>query len=363
MDIIYFYKLFNNYIISYAILGIIILLITIYLLKKYIVIANKFKIIDLPNYRSSHKLPTIRGGGVIIAIVSQLTIVFLYKLKILPPNIAFAYSCGFMLAILGFIDDLINLSIKIRLFFQCIISCIAIFFVLPTPIRLPISIHYISQTSINDLNNLFNFITSLFLLIWSINLFNFMDGTDGLAGVEATFVVFLGGILVYLATKSISFSGYLWLISFIILGFLKFNWPPAKVFMGDVGSYFLGFFIGISSLISHYIYKVSLCYWLILYAVFLVDATLTLIKRMIYEKEWYKSHRQHAYQKMQNLGWQHKKILYGLIIINSLLGCIALFAFYKKLIWINNIIVYLLLGTLYLYIEYRLKRKIHEKNS
>lgn len=353
MDIIYFSKLFNNYIICYGILGIILLLITIYLLKKYILIANKFQIIDLPNYRSSHKLPTTRGGGVVIAIVSQLTTIFLYKLKILPPNIVFAFSCGFMLAILGFIDDLINLSIKIRLFFQCIISCIAIFFILPTPI----------WNHVNNLNNLFNFATSLFLLIWSINLFNFMDGTDGFAGVEATFVVFFGGIIIYLATKNISFSGYLWLISFIILGFLKFNWPPAKVFMGDVGSYFLGFFIGISSLISHYIYKVSLFYWLILYAVFLVDATLTLIKRMIYEKEWYKSHRQHAYQKMQNLGWQHKKILYGLIIINSLLGGIALLAFYKKLNWINNIIVYLFLGTLYVYIEYRLKRKTHEKNS
>lgn len=353
MDIIYFSKLFNNYIISYAILGIILLLLTIYLLKKYIIIANKFKIIDLPNYRSSHKLPTPRGGGLIIAVVSQLAVVFLYKLKVLPPNITFAFSCGLGMAILGFIDDLLNLSIKIRLFFQFIISCTAVLFILPI---------HISQINIYNLNNLFQFISSLFLLIWSINLFNFMDGIDGLAGVEATFVLFLGGILVYLATKNISFSGYLCLTSFIILGFLKLNWPSAKVFMGDVGSYFLGFFIGISSLISHYIYDVSLFYWLILYAVFLVDATFTLVKRMIYEKEWYKSHRQHAYQQMQNLGWQHKKILYGGIIINSLLGFITLFAFYKKLIWINNIITYLLLGILYIYIEYRFKRKTHEKN-
>lgn len=272
MNFINFDKLFSNYLIIYGIYGIcgiFLTWLTNYFLHKYIIIANKYKIIDLPNNRSSHKLPTPRGGGVVVAIISQLTIILLYLLELLSGNIFLALSCSFILAILGFIDDLINLSIKIRLFFQFIISFIAllsILFIFFSPCGsqfLGLGLRFLRAESLGlglGALGILKLLGLLFLLVWSINLFNFMDGTDGLAGVEAIFVLCLGGILIYLITNNIHFSSYLFLISFIILGFLKFNWPPAKIFMGDAGSYFLGFLIGISALISHYIYGVSLFY-------------------------------------------------------------------------------------------------------
>ena len=310
--------------------------ISILLVKKFITIAYKYKVIDIPNDRSSHTLPTARGGGVVIVLLSEMLIVVLYYLGHLQLNVALALSCSFIVSIVGFLDDLIKLSAKSRFVVQFVASLIAVFLILPV--------------NSNNLISMSTFLMSVIFIIWSTNLFNFMDGTDGLAAVEAIFVLVVSGFLLYLVTGNIGFSGCLALIGVIVSGFLCFNFPPARIFMGDVGSCFLGFLIGISALISHFIFDISGIFWLIIYAAFCFDATVTLSRRIISGEKWYLSHRSHAYQRLQNIGWQHKKILYGLIVINCCLVVLACAGYYYDNLLAASCGVLILLSTVYLLI-------------
>lgn len=314
--------------------------------KKFIAFAYKLNIIDIPNSRSSHFIPVARGGGLVISFFSELLIISLYFLGYLKFNIMCALSCAFFMSIIGFLDDLIKLSSKLRFVMQFVASLIAVALIVPL--------------DFNSLISIGIFIVSVISLVWSINLFNFMDGTDGLAGCEAVCVLMIGSLLLYSTTNNTGFASCLFLISLIVAGFLCFNWPPAKVFMGDVGSYFLGFLIGISGLISHFCFEVSCVFWLILYSVFYFDATVTLLRRVISGQKWYVSHRSHAYQRLQNIGWQHKDILVGLIIINAALTLVALIAYYYKKLLPASGVILILLSIIYLLIE--LSERAHAKN-
>lgn len=327
-------------------LGLALFVISNFSVKKFISIAYKFQIIDAPNNRSSHTVPTVRGGGVVIALFSELVIVTLYFLQYLNYQIMLALSCAFILAIVGFIDDLFNLPIKFRLPIQLIASLIAVALVVP--------INFHSITSLGG------FIILVFSLAWSTNLFNFMDGTDGLAASEAIFVLAIGGLMVFLLADNSSFGFCLLLISSIIAGFLWFNLPPAKIFMGDVGSVFLGFLIGISAIISHFVFGVSCVFWLIIYSAFCFDATITLIRRFISGEKWYLPHRSHAYQRLQNIGWKHKDILYALFLLNVFLLSVGLIAYYYDMLFIAVELVFILLSIIYLFIE--LSEKKYEKS-
>lgn len=314
--------------------------------KKFIAIAYKFNIIDVPNSRSSHFMPVARGGGLVIALFSECLIISLYFLKYLQLNIMLALSCAFMVSIVGFLDDLITLSIKFRFITQLIASLIAVSLIVPL--------------NFNSLSSISIFFVSVVGVIWSTNLFNFMDGTDGLAAFEAVFVLMVCGSLLCLVSNNSGFGSCLLLISLIVAGFLYFNWPPAKIFMGDVGSCFLGFLIGISALISHFSFGVSLIFWLIIYSVFCFDATITLMRRFISGQKWYLSHRSHAYQRLQNIGWQHKNILFGLIIINSCLALVALVTYYYDMLLVAAFLILIFLSIIYLLIE--LSEMGYEKN-
>jgi Fuc2NAc and GlcNAc transferase len=133
-------------------------------------------------------------------------------------------------------------------------------------------------------------------LVWMLNLTNFMDGIDGIAGVEAITVclsaVFLSGVAAP--------GKHLWIAPLVLasatLGFLVWNWPPAKIFMGDAGSGFLGIMFGILSLQAGWVANRLFWSWVILLGVFVVDATVTLIRRMAHGERFYEAHRSHAYQ-------------------------------------------------------------------
>ena len=313
--------------------------------KKFISIASQFNIIDLPNNRSSHTIPVVRGGGIVISLLSELVIIGLYFLEYLNIRVMLALSCAFIVSIIGFIDDLIILPVKPRLLVQFVASLIAVALIVP------LNIHSIISISI--------FIILMVGLVWSTNLFNFMDGTDGFAASEAIFVLTTASLLLFL-NNNIEFGCCLLLISIIIFGFLCFNFPPAKIFMGDAGSCFLGFLIGISAIISHFIFGVSLFFWFIIYAVFVFDATITLLRRFISGQQWYASHRSHAYQRLQNIGWQHSDILCGLILLNTCLIFIIFIAYYYNILLSASVLVLALLSILYFFIE--LRENKNEKN-
>ena len=152
-------------------------------------------------------------------------------------------------------------------------------------------------------------------LVWMINLYNFMDGIDGLAGLEGVSVSALGGLL--LAWGGLGgLAGCALVLAAASAGFLVWNWPPAKIFMGDVGSGFLGFVFGVLAISSAKERPWLLWPWLILLSVFIVDSTFTLVRRFITGARWYEAHCSHAYQHVARRCGSHSKVTLTIAAIN-----------------------------------------------
>jgi Fuc2NAc and GlcNAc transferase len=146
-----------------------------------------------------------------------------------------------------------------------------------------------------------------------INLYNFMDGLDGLAASEAVFIAVLAAGLSCVSGELVDLFG---LLAMCALGFLYWNRPPARIFMGDTGSYFLGFTIASLALLSVRSGVMPLACWLLLPGVFLVDATLTLIRRMLSGKRWLEAHRSHAYQHAARRLGSHAGVVWSVALLN-----------------------------------------------
>jgi Fuc2NAc and GlcNAc transferase len=212
-----------------------------------------------------------------------------------------------LIAAIGFIDDRNALSAKSRFAIQCG-GVVWFLFFLDSPL-------FVGISWLDDLP-IFGYTVSGLALVWLINLFNFMDGIDGIAGSEAI-IISLGMVLILisvgefssLALVNISLSG-------ACLGFLVWNWPPAKIFMGDAGSASLGFMLGAIALMVSSKYTISVWPWVTLFGMFLVDATVTLLRRGFSGQRWYAAHRSHAYQRLARQWCSHQKVTLLVIAIN-----------------------------------------------
>ena len=154
-----------------------------------------------------------------------------------------------------------------------------------------------------------------FFLVWFINLYNFMDGIDAIAASEAMFIALGSAVIVYLASGSGAvISSYL-LLAAVSAGFLVWNWPPAKIFMGDIGSGFIGIVLSVLAYLVINMHGEVGWAMLILPAVFVTDASVTLFRRMLRGESWYKPHRSHAYQRA-SLTHGHKAVVTSVIFIN-----------------------------------------------
>lgn len=155
-------------------------------------------------------------------------------------------------------------------------------------------------------------------LVWLLNLYNFMDGIDGIAAFEAV-TVCVGAALLCLPQPAGSGE---WLLPVLLamaaLGFLGWNWPPAKIFMGDAGSGFLGLMIGILSLDAAHRHPELLWSWVILLGVFVVDATVTLLRRLARREKLYEAHSSHAYQHTARRLQAHQPVVLAVGAINAL---------------------------------------------
>ena len=245
-------------------------------------------IIDVPNDRSSHSVPTPRGGGVAIVLAFLLTLPFLGWFQIVPPEMLFAVGgAGALIAIIGFMDDHGHIAARWRLLGHFFASAWALLWLGGAP-----SVMLFGMT-VNL--GLFGGVLVALYLVWMLNLYNFMDGIDGIASVEAI-CVSLGACLIYWLT---GFDSLVWLplmLAMAVAGFLFWNFPPARIFMGDAGSGFLGMVLGVISIHAASVSAQLLWVWLILLGVFIVDATLTLIRRLVRGDKVYEAHRSHAYQ-------------------------------------------------------------------
>jgi len=159
-------------------------------------------------------------------------------------------------------------------------------------------------------------------LVWFVNMYNFMDGIDGIAGSEAVTAGLAGGALL-LALGSPGLATLSLLLAAASAGFLAWNWQPARIFMGDVGSGFLGFCFAALALASERAGALPLLGWVLLLGVFLFDATATLGRRVVRGEKWYDAHRSHAYQRAVQGGWRAAAVTGAVIAINLVLGALA----------------------------------------
>lgn len=266
----------------------------------------KRAILDHPNHRSSHSIPTPRGGGLAVVAVITLSWGGLYAGgTALPASGLAILGLGLVLAILSWLDDIRTLSASVRLVVHMGVVAAAL-----TTIEGPIISHLLPFW----LDRLIAFLA----WVWFINLFNFMDGIDGISGIE-TLTISLGLVIIALSLGgTIAALMELSLVSLgvagAVLGFMTWNWHPAKIFLGDVGSVTLGFFLGwlLISLSAAGFLASAVC--LALY--YLVDATWTLMKRAKRGDKVWHAHREHAYQRATQSGLRHDQVT-GVIALGN----------------------------------------------
>lgn len=264
-------------------------------------------IMDIPNRRSSHIIPKPRAGGVSFFVVFTSAVLIFLPLHLLSLRETLALSCGILIAAVGYWDDRDGLAPLFRIVVHIAAAALAVLCLGGlAPIRLGLVIHLPTAVAA---------VLTVCSLIWLINLTNFMDGIDGIASVEA---ITTAGICSILIVHRSGFNGLGILFAVLaaaVAGFLVWNWPPAKIYMGDVGSGFLGFTLGVMAYIAITRHQLSLWSPLILFGVFVVDATWTLIRRMLRGERWYAAHRTHAYQNAA-VRWGHRKVTLWIAIIN-----------------------------------------------
>lgn len=299
-------------------------------------------LLDKPNNRSSHTIPTPRGGGIICLTVWSCLLLIFYYINFLSLFELTLFVPATLAGCLGFVDDLKGLSAKVRFVGQCSLA-FAILIILS---NLP---HYFS--SVFGLPSILSALVLVLLIVWLINVFNFMDGTDGLAAVQGLFIFAIGGYFLY-QHQAVTLSVLAWAYCAILGGFLAWNWPPAKIFMGDSGSCFLGCLTATMALAGFSIYQLSLIPWIILTAPFWFDASVTLLRRIMAKEQWTKPHRRHAYQRMIQYGWGHQKLLTFAILVNCMTGGIAFWTYGEpRLEWFGVGLTLVLLTSIYLLTE------------
>ena len=262
-------------------------------------VATKRNVMDIPNVRSSHIQPTPRGGGLAIALAWYVAIIILMIIKRIPDYLFYSLICGIPITVIGMIDDIVNISPKLRLMVQIVCASLAVYL-----------LHGCNIISLGftDLYSpiLFNIIAVLGI-VWFINLFNFLDGIDGYISVEIIFICLAAYILAGIKLPLF--------LAAATTGFLIWNWQPAKIFMGDVGSTLLGFTIGIFALYYHNGNELSIIIWLMLTSLFWFDATVTLFRRWRNHEQLSKAHKKHAYQRVIQSGFSHQRtVLYSILI-------------------------------------------------
>lgn len=273
--------------------------------------ATKFHLIDIPNERSSHLNPTPRGGGIaiIITFFFGLVAVFIKDVVNYPIFISLLVG-GSLIAAIGWVDDMKDISAKVR-FFVHLLAAVFVMVMIGTVPKVPLFEHMVTLEHLG-------YVICVLGIVWSVNLFNFMDGIDGIAAFEAIFVALGGAAILYFVGNEFYASVSLVLLAFSILGFLFFNFPPAKIFMGDVCSGFLGFTLAVYAVGTSAAGIISPWCWMILYGVFFVDATVTLIRRLITGQKWYQAHSSHGYQILSRRYNSHRKVTLGVLSVNVL---------------------------------------------
>lgn len=275
--------------------------------RSLIPVLRRRKVLDRPNERSSHAVPTPRGGGIAVtATVLVAWFGFSAAGWVSSAIIAVVISAA-LIALVCWIDDVQGLSPVTRLMAQAVAVAIGLL-ALPEPANLPRE--WVAPIAF--------YVAVGFIWLWWVNLYNFMDGIDGIAGSEAAAIA--GGLLLFTMLGNGADVSVALLSAAVLgasLGFLVWNWSPAKIFLGDVGSVPLGYLTGflLIGLAGAGRWKIAM----ILPLYFLADATITLGRRLVGGERVWEAHRQHFYQKAVIRGLDHATVVRRVIAANLLL--------------------------------------------
>jgi len=268
------------------------------------------EILDVPNERSSHTVPTPRGGGLVIVLVCLLF--YTIYAGFIVHNFSIAYFAGaILIAVISWFDDLKSVPAALRFLVHAIGAALAIY-ALGYWQKI-----YLPSAGEIDLGFI-GIILTFFWIIWLTNAYNFMDGIDGIAGTQGL-TAGIGWLLIgfFFNLEITSFLGGVLALS--NLGFLLHNWQPAKIFMGDVGSAFLGYTFAVIPLVAanemqsgqtRFTAAAALLVWL-----FVFDTLYTFCRRLLRGEKFWRAHRSHLYQRLVISGYSHRfvTILYGIL--------------------------------------------------
>ena len=302
--------------------------------------ALKNAILDHPNHRSLHTQATPRGGGSTIALLVFVMLFLLYLTGLVSRDFFMAMEpAALVVTVTGWIDDRRGLPAHWRGLTYLLCSIWATLWIT-------------GVSPLTDYSRLVYMVIATGGIMWLINLYNFMDGTDGLAGSQAVITAVVGAWFLGNAGEQ-GMAILLMVVSAATSGFLIWNWPPARIFMGDAGSCLVGLVFGAVALASDVSSAVPIPVWLVLLSIFICDTTMTLVKRVVSGETWYLAHRQHAYQRLVQMGMSHKQLTCAVISVNLLILVPAAFmvnTFQVYAWWITGGI-YLLNGSIWLLVQ------------
>ncbi len=273
--------------------------------------ALKNSLLDIPNERSSHTVATPRGGGVGIALVALAAVAWcMFRGTVSVHFATGAIVAGAIVALVGWMDDHRDIPAQYRAAAQLGAVAWAMYWLGGYP--------GVDLGGVHLQLGWVGAAAAILAICWLINLYNFMDGTDGLAAVQGLTAGLMGAFLLGrqgdsgLSMVSLAVAG-------ACGGFLIWNWQPAKIFMGDVGSYLLGMFFGLLAVAGENQQIIPALTWVILLSVFVWDATFTLLWRMVSGQRWHSAHKDHAYQRLTQLGYTHRQVAIGAALVNVVL--------------------------------------------
>lgn len=268
-------------------------------------LALRLRVLDRPNERSSHQRPTPHGGGVPLFLACAFGMA-LCRVWYGPWDEVYVVvmAAALLLMLTGVIDDLRGLSVGARMGIYGLL-CLAV-------------AGYLLDPRLSGVALPAGAVGVAFLLLWSLNLYNFMDGIDGIAAIQCVLACGSAALLSWGAGGERSYILFCLLLAACQLGFLVWNWPPARLFLGDAGSIPTGFLLAALAVLGGVQGQLDPLCWLILLAAFVTDATWTLLWRMFSGQPFMQPHRLHAYQRLSRHWGSHLPVDMTLIALNAI---------------------------------------------
>ena len=260
------------------------------------------------NFRTLHDKPTPKGGGVVFSMVFVFFVFFLYFINLVEFELMLVFGIGAGLATtVGYIDDLKSIGSIKKLILQFLLVVLILYVFNGGPLSM-----------IERLSGWPGWTISAFLLLWLINVYNFIDGIDGLA-ISGAILILITLLLTFYISNHTSNLVPLFLVLFAsCLGFVFFYLPKASIFMGDSGSIFLGYCFGAFIIYSLMKNEISFLTWLVVFGYYLADTTTTTLIRIVLVKKWYHPHRSHAYQNLARILDSHAIVSFGVMLYHIL---------------------------------------------